>query len=108
NYRLINERNQATAELDEVLDVHLRAGRTVTLLASNESVLAIFAVADTIKESSRAAIGELRALGVTPVMLTGDNSATAESIGHEAGIDDVRGNLLPDDKLAAIRELQSQ
>jgi Cd2+/Zn2+-exporting ATPase len=49
-------------------------------------VLALFAVADTIKPSSAAAIGELKALGITPVMLTGDNQATAEAIGREAGI----------------------
>jgi Cd2+/Zn2+-exporting ATPase len=68
-------------------------------------VLAIFAVADTIKESSREAIAELHRLGVASVMLTGDNSATAASIAREAGIDDARGNLLPEDKLAAIEEI---
>ena len=83
-------------------------GRTVTLLASSKKVLGLFAVADTIKASSRTAIAELRALGVTPVMLTGDNEATARSIAAQAGIEDARGNLLPEDKLAAIRDLQRQ
>ena len=76
------------------------------MLASEEQVLAIFAVADTIKESSRTAIAELHALGVASVMLTGDNAATAASIARQAGIDDARGNLLPEDKLAAVEELQ--
>ncbi|TAL90307.1 MAG: heavy metal translocating P-type ATPase [Candidimonas sp.] len=108
NHRLIEEREQCSTELEVLLKMHEEAGRTVTLLASNEAVLALFAVADTIKESSRAAIADLKALGVTPVMLTGDNSATAKTIGHQAGVDDVRGNLLPQDKLDAIREMQSQ
>ncbi|MFT0546265.1 heavy metal translocating P-type ATPase [Allopusillimonas ginsengisoli] len=108
NHRLIKERDQSSAELDALLRIYEEAGRTVTLLASNESVLALFAVADTIKQSSRAAMADLKALGVTPVMLTGDNSATAQSIGHQTGIADVRGNLLPEDKLDAIREMQTQ
>jgi soluble P-type ATPase len=76
------------------------------MLASAQQVLAIFAVADTIKESSREAVADLHRLGVVSVMLTGDNVATAASIAKEAGIDDARGNLLPEDKLAAIEDLQ--
>jgi Cd2+/Zn2+-exporting ATPase len=71
-------------------------------------VLAIFAVADTIKESSRQALAELHALGVVSVMLTGDNAATARTIASQAGIDDARGNLLPEDKLSAIEDLQTR
>jgi Cd2+/Zn2+-exporting ATPase len=87
--------------------VHESQGRSVTMLASERQVLAIFAVADTIKDSSRTAIAELHQLGVVSVMLTGDNSATAATIAREAGIDDARGNLLPEDKLAAIEEMQA-
>ena len=47
-------------------------------------------------------------MGITPVMLTGDNQATAEAIGREAGLTDIRGNLLPEDKLAAIQAMQKQ
>lgn len=108
NHRLIEERNQCSPELEALLNTHEEAGRTVTLLASSETVLALFAVADTIKASSRAAIADLKSQGVTPVMLTGDNSATARTIGHQAGIEDVRGELLPEDKLAAIQEMQQQ
>ena len=80
----------------------------MTLLASSSAVLMLFAVADTIKESSRAAIAELKALGVTPVMLTGDNPATARTVAKQAGIADARGNLLPEDKLQAIIEMRGQ
>jgi Cd2+/Zn2+-exporting ATPase len=108
NHRLIEERGQCSAEIEAVLHRHEQAGRTVSLLATATGVLALFAVADTIKPSSAAAIGELKAMGITPVMLTGDNQATAEAIGHEAGLTDIRGNLLPEDKLAAIQAMQKQ
>ena len=106
NHRLIEERGLCNPQVETRLAAHEAQGRTVTLLASDTEVLAIFAVADTIKESSREALTELRALGVVPVMLTGDNVATAKAIAAQAGIDDARGNLLPEDKLAAIVALQ--
>jgi Cd2+/Zn2+-exporting ATPase len=65
-------------------------------------------VADAIKPSSREAAAALKALGITPVMLSGDNQATASAIAHEAGIDQAHGNLLPEGKLAAIRALQRE
>jgi Cd2+/Zn2+-exporting ATPase len=106
NHRLIEERGLCSAEIEARLSIHETQGRSVTLLASEQQVLAIFAVADTIKESSREALAELHQLGVASVMLTGDNSATASTIAKQAGIDDARGNLLPEDKLTAIEEMQ--
>ena len=108
NHRLIEERGQCSAEIEAVLHRHEQAGRSVSLLATASGVVALFAVADTIKPSSAAAIGELKAMGITPVMLTGDNQTTAEAIGREAGLTDIRGNLLPEDKLAAIQAMQKQ
>ena len=108
NHRLVEERKQCSPALEAQLRAHEQAGRTVTLLAGEAGVLALFAVADTIKESSRRAVAELKALGVTPVMLTGDNEATAKTIAREAGIDYAQGNLLPEDKLAAIKGLQAR
>ena len=108
NHRLIEERGQCSAEIEAVLHRHEQAGRSVSLLATASGVVALFAVADTIKPSSAAAIDELKAMGITPVMLTGDNQTTAETIGREAGLTDIRGNLLPEDKLAAIQAMQKQ
>lgn len=108
NHRWIEERGQCSPAIEVALRVHEEAGRTVTLLAGEQGVLAICAVADTIKPSSRQAVAELIALGVTPVMLTGDNSATAQAIAGQAGIAEARGNLLPEDKLAAIKALQQR
>jgi Cd2+/Zn2+-exporting ATPase len=106
NHRLIEERKLCSAEIEARLELHEAQGRTVTLLASDTGVLAIFAVADTIKESSREAVAALHRMGVASVMLTGDNAATARAIAVQAGIDDARGNLLPEDKLTAIEELR--
>ncbi len=108
NHRLIEERGQCSPALEERLRQHEDAGRTVTMLATPEHVVALFAVADTIKPSSREAVASLRALGITPVMLTGDNQATASAVAREAGIEQARGNLLPEHKLEAIRALQRE
>lgn len=106
NHRLIEERGQCSTALEAELKRHEAAGRSVTLLASDEGVLGLFAVADTIKPSSRQAVAELTGLGVASIMLSGDNQATAETIAREAGITEARGNLLPQDKLQAIEEIQ--
>ena len=108
NHRLIEERGQCSSSLEARLRVHETAGRTVTVLASNDAVLGIFAVADGIKAHSAEAVAELKALGVHPLMLSGDNAATARTIAEQAGIDDARGDLLPTDKLDALKTLQQQ
>lgn len=71
-------------------------------MANERQALALFAVADTVKESSRAAIAELHALGIKTIMLTGDNQHTARAIAQQVGIDEARGDMLPEDKLEAI------
>ncbi len=80
-------------------------GETVLFLANSDSVLAVFALADTMKEGSRAAVDELKALGATPYMLTGDNEACARHIAAEAGIaaENVYAGVLPSDKLEIVR-----
>jgi len=108
NHRWIEERSQCSAQLEARLAVHEEAGRTVTILANRDRVIALFAVADTIKPSSIEAISDMKALGVVPIMLTGDNAATARTVGHQAGISEIRGNLLPEDKLKAIEEFQER
>ena len=108
NHRWIEERNQCSSALEARLAEHEGAGRTVTILANRDRVIALFSVADTIKTSSTQAIAQLKTLGVTPIMLTGDNALTAKTVGHKAGISEIRGNLLPEDKLKAIEEFQGQ
>ncbi|MFN9470040.1 heavy metal translocating P-type ATPase [Acidovorax sp.] len=108
NHRLIHEQGLCGPDLEAELAIHEKQGRTVTLLADDSRVLALFAVADTIRETSKQAIVDLKALGVTSVMLTGDNTATAKAIAAQAGIDDARGDLLPEAKLDAIKEMQKR
>ncbi|MEJ8850549.1 heavy metal translocating P-type ATPase [Variovorax rhizosphaerae] len=108
NHRLIQERQQSTVALDAELEAHEAQGRTVTLLSDENGVLALFAVADTLKPGSVQAVAQLAHMGVAAVMLTGDNPATAQAVAREAGIADARGGLLPQDKLAAIGEMQKR
>ena len=108
NHRLMHESGFCSPALEAELAMHEGQGRSVTMLADTARVLALFAVADTLKPSSIQAIAELKALGVTAVMLTGDNSATAKAIAAQAGISDARGDLLPEAKLEAIKALQQR
>jgi Cd2+/Zn2+-exporting ATPase len=104
NHRLVEELGRCSASLEARLDTHEQQGKTVVMLADAERVLALFAVADTVKETSRAAIAELQRLGVATAMLTGDNPHTAAAIAQQVGIDEARGNQLPEDKLNAVAQ----
>ncbi|MDE1181383.1 heavy metal translocating P-type ATPase [Paraburkholderia sp.] len=105
NHRLVEELSRCSTDLEARLDTLERQGQTVVMLIDAERVLALCAVADTVKDSSRDAIAELHALGVQTAMLTGDNPHTAEAIAQQVGIDEARGNQLPEDKLAAVIDL---
>ncbi|WP_424243814.1 heavy metal translocating P-type ATPase [Azonexus hydrophilus] len=88
------------------------AGKTVVVLAEMNgetpaSVLALIAIADALRPTSRQAVAQLRAQGIRVVMLTGDNVATAAAIAAQAGIDEFRAGILPGDKAAAINALKS-
>jgi Cu+-exporting ATPase len=84
------------------------AGRTAVLVAWDGAVRGMVAVADTVKPTSAEAIARLRALGLTPVLLTGDNAATAHAVAAEVGIDEVIAEVLPADKAATVARLQEQ
>ncbi|QNP59723.1 heavy metal translocating P-type ATPase [Paenacidovorax monticola] len=106
NLRLVREMGLAGAALEQALAAHEQQGRTVTLLANDSAVLALFAVADPLRGHAREAVAQLQALGVEPIVLSGDNAATVRAVAAEAGIQDARGGLLPQDKLDALAELQ--
>ncbi|MDZ5737967.1 heavy metal translocating P-type ATPase [Pseudomonas asiatica] len=108
NHRLVEELGLCSPELEAQLDALERQGKTVVLLLDRSGPLALFAVADTVKESSRQAIAELHELGIKTVMLTGDNPHTAQAIATVVGIDRAEGNLLPADKLKSIETLYAQ
>ena len=105
NHRLVEELGICGPAVEKVLLQLEQEGKTVVVLTSEIEALCAFGVADTLRGHSAEAIRELHALGVASVMLTGDNQTTARAIAAMVGIDDARGNLLPEDKLAAIDEL---
>ena len=102
NHRLVHEQGLCSDALEARLAALETQGKTVVLLAHEKQVIALFAVADTVKESSRQAIQELQALGIQTVMLTGDNAHTAQAIASQVGILEAHGDLLPEDKLKFI------
>ncbi|MEO5357408.1 MAG: heavy metal translocating P-type ATPase [Nitrospirae bacterium YQR-1] len=81
-------------------------GKSAVILALNNRPYAVFSISDTLKATSKAAVGELKHSGITPVMLTGDNETVARLIAQETGIDTVYSGLLPEDKIKVIRELK--
>ena len=107
NHRWIHERGHCSPALEARMAEHERLGRSISLLADEQGVLALLVVADAVKPSSRQAIQELRALGITPVMLTGDNLASAQAIARETGISDVQAELLPQQKLEVVQALNA-
>ena len=108
NHRLIEERGLCSPRIEALLREHEMQGRTTSLLATEAGVLALFAVADTLKPGSAQAVAELDAMGVETVMLSGDNPLTAAAVAREAGVRDVRANLLPEEKQAVIAELRAR
>ncbi|WP_423709365.1 heavy metal translocating P-type ATPase [Undibacterium sp. WLX3042] len=94
--------------LDAQIHTLEQQGNTVIFLCRQQNLLGLIAISDQVRESSQAAIAELHALGVTTLMLTGDNAATAQAIAAQTGISEVRSQLLPEDKLEAIRTLRAQ
>lgn len=105
NHRLVHDMGVCSAELEARLEGFETQGKTAVLLSGPTGVLALFVVADTVRPASRDAVAQLQALGVKTLMLTGDNTHTARAIAAEVGIDEARGDLLPEDKLAVIEAL---
>jgi Cd2+/Zn2+-exporting ATPase len=105
NHRLVHEMGTCSPELEARLQLLEKQGKTTTILCRDGRVQLLLAVADTVRDSSRDAIAQLKQLGVGVTMLTGDNAHTARAIADIVQLDDARGNQLPEDKLAAIGEL---
>lgn len=84
-------------------------GKTVMIFGTAQNILAIIAVADELRKSSSEVIAKLHQLGIEhTIMLTGDNIRTAESIGEQVGVTDIKGDLMPQDKLDYIKELKEK
>nr|WP_330408666.1 heavy metal translocating P-type ATPase [Abyssibacter profundi] len=106
--RLLNEADIELGDLEEALVRLENEGKTAMLVAAGDRAAGIVAVADTIKEDSKAAIAALHRLGIHTVMITGDNERTARHVADQVGIDEVLAGVLPEGKVEAIRKLQTK
>ena len=105
---VVGRRAEVPAQLAEAAAAAERAGRTAVPVSWDGAVRGVLLVADTVKPTSARAVAELRALGLHPVLLTGDNAASARSVAGEVGIDDVIAGVLPEGKVATVRRLQDE
>jgi Cu2+-exporting ATPase len=108
NRKLMEASRVALGGLEQGADRLQGAGRTVVHVAANGTLLGLIAIADATRPTSKATVKRLQERGVKVAMLTGDNHATAERIARELGIDIVLADVLPGDKAANIKALQSQ
>jgi len=99
---------EVPAELDAARRSAEAAGRTAVLAAWDGAVRAVLVVADAVKPTSAEAVEQLKRLGLRPVLLTGDNAATARAVAAAVGIDEVIAEVLPADKAAVVKRLQSE
>jgi Zn2+/Cd2+-exporting ATPase len=107
SHRLFEERGLCSPKIHDRLDALAARGRTAILVARGSEAIGVIGVADELRESSRDAVDLLRQQGVSRVaLLTGDNAETANAIAREIGVDEVRAELLPEDKVTAIEDLR--
>ena len=97
----------APDDLARVADDAAGLGQTPVWIAVDDEVRGVIVVSDTVKESAAEAISEMRALGLLPVLLTGDNERAARAVAAQVGIDDVVAEVLPADKVAHVKRLQA-
>jgi len=104
----LDEQGVDTSALTAAATAAESDGATAVVVAWDGRARGVLVVRDPLKETSRVAVDELRALGLTPVLLTGDNEGAARAVAREVGIDDVVAQVLPEDKVAVVRRLQGE
>jgi Cd2+/Zn2+-exporting ATPase len=104
NHRLIEEKGICCDHVHDAIGPIERDGKSLVLLANEKEVMAVFAVADTVRQESIEAVRKLHDLGLKVMMLTGDNEATAQAIGAQVGIDQIQAEMLPEHKLVTIQD----
>ncbi|MDD8042163.1 MAG: heavy metal translocating P-type ATPase [Verrucomicrobiota bacterium] len=106
SHRLLHEKQQEADDLHQRIESMEDAGHSVVIIGNDKHVCGLISVADRIRKEAPEVVEKLKSIGIERiVMLTGDNRGTAEAIAHSVGIDDVRAELLPEDKQAAVEEL---
>ncbi len=106
SHRHLEERGQETSEMHKQLNELAESGLSVVVVGQGEKVIGFISLADKVRPNAKAAISAIRQAGIGHViMLTGDNKATGEAVGQQTGVDEVRAEMLPEDKLAAMTDL---
>jgi Cu2+-exporting ATPase len=106
--RLLDRDNVALGPLQSAVERLLDEGKTLVLVAIDGRAAGVIAAADTVRANAARAISELKALGVEPVMMTGDSRRTAEAVAKQVGIERVFAEVLPEDKANGVRQLQTE
>ncbi|MCE7935056.1 MAG: cadmium-translocating P-type ATPase [Chlorobi bacterium CHB2] len=106
NHRLAHDLQVCNSDVEEKLSAIEANGKTAVVVMNRTAVLGVIGVMDTVRQNASETIAELHQLGLKTAMLTGDNALTARSVAAQLGIDDVRAELLPDHKIAAVQQLR--
>ncbi|MCC5807603.1 MAG: heavy metal translocating P-type ATPase [Opitutales bacterium] len=106
--KLLEENGLDPSGLEEAMARLENQGKTAMLVAVDDRPAGIVAVADTLKESSKAAVAALREMGIVSIMVTGDNERTARHVAGQVGIDDVRAGVMPEGKVDVVKALQTE
>ncbi|EJL20904.1 heavy metal translocating P-type ATPase [Brevibacillus sp. BC25] len=106
--RLLEKHQISYQSVSDTMLALERSGKTAMLAVVEGKLAGLIAVADTIKPTSKQAVQRMKAMGLTVIMMTGDNRQTAEAIAREAGIDHVIAEVLPEGKAAEVKKLQAQ
>jgi Cu+-exporting ATPase len=106
--RLMDKYGVEASHAYKIMSTLEESGKTAMLVAINKGYVGMVAVADTIKETSQAAVSRLKGMGIQVIMITGDNERTAKAIAAQVGIDHVRAEVLPEGKAEEVKKLQAQ
>lgn len=106
--RLMDKYGVEASHAYNIMSTLEESGKTAMLVAINKGYVGMVAVADTIKETSQAAVSRLKGMGIQVIMITGDNERTAKAIAAQVGIDHVRAEVLPEGKAEEVKKLQAQ
>ena len=109
NPQYIRSKNiSITASLEKAIDKELAAAHTVTVFANDENALGVISITDKLKPTTKEAIHQLTKMGIDTAIFTGDNEMVAKALAEELGIANYKGNVLPEEKAALVKELQQK
>lgn len=106
--RLLRDRGISIEKIKKEIEKLLSEGKTLSIVAVNNSPLGIIGISDSVRKTSNKTIDELKKLGIETVMITGDNKTIAEAVGAELGIERVFAEVLPEDKASFVKKLQNE